>query len=121
MTVRDNRDSRDDEMAYILDGEFLPRYVGKGLGDMRYEDAVDLSVIKRKARGLPADLDFIYRVVPPPRKQKRGGNPLHTPRASINNPYFCAYCGYQSTRRSNMKNHLEKVHDDSTTEPFQNH
>ncbi len=121
MAARENRDSRDDEIAYILDDQDLPRYVGKGLGDMRYEDAVDLSILKRKARGLPADLESISLVAPPPQKPKRSGKSPYIPRASKNNPYFCTYCGYQSTRRGNMKDHLEKVHDDSTTEPFQTH
>ena len=38
-------------------------------------------------------------------------------RASKNNPYVCDYCGYRSTRYSNMISHLEKAHNDSTTDP----
>jgi len=118
MAARENRDSREDEMAYDLDREFLPVYAGKGLGNLRYKDAIELSVIRRTALGLPADLEFISRVAPPPKKLKRGSKSPRAPRASKNNPYICAYCGYRSTRRGNMKNHLEKVHDDSTTEPL---
>lgn len=117
MAARENRDSRDDEMAYRLDDEDLPVYVGKGLGDMRYEDAVDLSIIRRKTKGLPADLEFISRVAPPPKKLKRGVKSPQTPRASKNNPYICDYCGYRSTRYDNMIKHLEKVHDDRSTDP----
>ena len=117
MAANENRDSRDDEMAYDLDRESLPVYVGKGLGNLRYEDAIELSRIKRTAMGLRADRDFISMFAPLPEKPKRGGKSPRAPRASKNNPYICAYCGYQSTRRGNMKNHLEKIHDDSTTEP----
>ena len=38
-------------------------------------------------------------------------------RASKHNPYVCDYCGYRSTRYSNMVSHLEKVHEDFTTDP----
>jgi len=42
---------------------------------------------------------------------------LYTFRASKNNPYICDYCGYRTTRYSNMIAHLEKVHDDYATDP----
>jgi len=38
-------------------------------------------------------------------------------RASKNNPYICDYCGYRTTRYGNMITHLEKVHNDRTTDP----
>ncbi len=38
-------------------------------------------------------------------------------RASKNNPYICDHCGYRTTRYSNMIAHLEKVHDDLSTDP----
>ena len=117
MAARENRDSRDDEMAYDLDREFLPVYAGKGLGNLRYKDAIELSVIRRTALGLPADLEFISQFVPPPKKPKKGGESPHTPRASKNNPYICDYCGYRTTRYGNMKNHLEKIHNDRSTDP----
>ena len=117
MAARENKDSRDDELAYTLDKEFLPVYVGKGLGDLYYEDAVELSVIKRNALGLPADSEFISLVVPRPEKPKRGSKSPRAHRASKNNPYICDYCGYRSTRCDNMKKHLENVHDDSATDP----
>jgi len=41
----------------------------------------------------------------------------HTFRASKNNPYICDYCGYRTTRYSNMIAHLEKVHGDYATDP----
>lgn len=41
----------------------------------------------------------------------------HTFRASKNNPYVCDYCGYRTTRYSNIIAHLEKVHDDYATDP----
>jgi len=37
-------------------------------------------------------------------------------RASKNNPYICDHCGYRTTRYSNMIAHLEKVHNDFTTD-----
>jgi len=100
-----------------LDKEFLPVYVSKGLGDLNYEDAIELSVIRRTALGLPATLEFISLFAPPPEKPKRGGKSPHTPRASKNNPYICDHCGYRSTRYDNMIKHLEKVHDDRATDP----
>jgi hypothetical protein len=117
MTARESRDFRDDGLAYILNKEFLPVYVGKGLGDVYYEDAVELSVIKRKALGLPADLELISRFAPRPPKMKRGGKSAQTSRASKNNPYICDYCGYRTTRYDNMIKHLERVHNDRSTDP----
>jgi hypothetical protein len=117
MAARENGYVRKGERSYILDDEYLPVYVGEGLGDIDYEDAVELSVIKRKAKGLPADLESISLVAPPPKKLKKGGESPHTPRASKNNPYICDYCGYRTTRYDNMKKHLEKVHDDRSTDP----
>ena len=38
-------------------------------------------------------------------------------RASKNNPYICDYCGYKTTRYSNMIAHLERVHEDFSTDP----
>ena len=115
MAARESRDSRDDEMAYILDKEFLPVYVGKGLGDMLYEDAVELSRIKRTALGLRADWELISMLAPPPRRSS--GKSHHTPRASKNNPYKCVHCNYKTTRYGNMIAHLKNLHDDYYTDP----
>ena len=117
MTARESKDFRRGERAYILDEEFLPVYIGEGLGDLDYKDAIDLSVIKRTVLGLPADLEFISLVAPPPRKPKRSSKSPHTARASKNNPYICDHCGYRSTRYSNMIAHLERVHGDFATDP----
>ena len=38
-------------------------------------------------------------------------------RGSKHNPYICDYCGYRSTRYSNMIRHLENVHNDYSTDP----
>jgi hypothetical protein len=122
MASRENRYFRRGERSYILDGEYLPVYVGEGLGDLDYEDTVELSIIKRNALGLSATREFISLVAPPPEKLKKertanNGKSPHTPRASKNNPYICDYCGYRTTRYDNMKKHLEKVHDDRSTDP----
>ena len=122
MTARENRYFRRGERSYILDKEFLPVYVGEGLGDLYYEDAIELSVIKRNALGLPADLEFISLVAPSPEKLKKertanNGKSHQTPRASKHNPYICDHCGYRTTRYDNMKKHLEKVHNDPSTDP----
>jgi hypothetical protein len=42
---------------------------------------------------------------------------FYTFRASKNNPYICDYCGYRTTRYSNMITHLERVHGDYSTDP----
>ena len=117
MGAKGNRYSRGGERAYILDHEYLPVYVGECLGNLDYKDAIELSIIRRTALGLPADPEFISLVAPPLEKLKRGGESSHTPRASKNNPYICDHCGYRTTRYDNMKKHLEKVHNDRSTDP----
>lgn len=122
MTAGENRYFRRGERSYTLDKEFLPIYVGEGLGDLYYKDAIELSIIKRNALGLPADLEFISLVAPPPERLKKewtanNGKSHQTPRASKHNPYICDHCGYRTTRCDNMKRHLEKVHNDRSTDP----
>ena len=116
MTARRNRDFRDEERAYILDKEYLLVYVGEGLGELYYEDAIELSTIKRKALGLQADLDFLHLVAPPRERLKKSGKSPQTRRAGKYNPYICDYCGYRTTRCDNMKKHREKVHNDRSTD-----
>jgi hypothetical protein len=38
-------------------------------------------------------------------------------RASKYNPYICDHCGYRTTRYSNMITHLERVHEDFSSDP----
>ena len=117
MAARENKYFRRGKISFGLDKEYLPVYVGEGLGDMRYKDAIDLSIIKRATLGLPATREFISLVAPPPKRPKGGGESPHAPRASKNNPYICDHCGYRTTRFDNMIKHLEKVHDDRATDP----
>jgi hypothetical protein len=117
MESKGNRYFRKDERAYTLNSEDLPVYVGQCLGDLEYKDAIELSVIRRTARGLPAALEYISLITPSPGKLKRGGKSPHTPRASKNNPYICDHCGYRSTRYDNMIKHLDRVHDDRVSDP----
>jgi len=128
MEARESRHSRKYERAYILNDDYLPVYVGEGLGDLDYKDAVELSVIKRTALGLPATPEFVSLFAPPPEKPKRewkdyrgkSKKTSHTSRASKNNPYICVHCDYRSTRYGNMVTHLENSHGDYTTDPRDN-
>lgn len=101
------------EKAYIMNSDYLPIYVGEGLGDIDYDDAIDLAVIHRNALGLPATRESISMIVPPPPRSR----PSHTSRASKNNPYICVHCDYKTTRYGNMVKHLENSHGDSLTDP----
>jgi len=53
MAARESRDFRPAERAYDLNRDHLPVYVGEGLGNLEYKDAIDLSIIYRTALGLP--------------------------------------------------------------------
>ena len=117
MADRDNRSLRRGQRAYILDAESLPVYVGEGLGDLDFEDAIDLSIIKRTSLGLPADKDFIMAFVPLP---ERMSGTSRNSRASKNNPYVCPHCEYKATRYGNMVQHLTKIHGDYSTDPRHN-
>lgn len=114
MAAKDNRSLRRGQRAYILDQESLPVYVGEGLGDINFEEAIDLSMIKRTSRGLPADKDFIMAHVPLP---ERMSGTSYKSRASKNNPYVCPHCEYKTTRYGNMVQHLTKIHGDYSTDP----
>ncbi len=118
MATRESRHFRKGERAYILNAEFLPVKLGEGKGDLDYKDAIDLSIIKRTAEGLPASPEFISIFAPPPEKSKRAS---HTSRASKNNPYICVHCAYKTTRYGNMVKHLENSHGDFSTDPRDNH
>jgi hypothetical protein len=117
--------------AYILrGGDYLPLFVGEGLGNLDYKDAFTMSALKRAPLGLPpVDVSLI---VPPeiarhnPSERSRGewtdyrgtsNKTSRTFRASKNNPYVCNHCVYRTTRYSNMIAHLEKVHGDYATDP----
>ncbi len=110
MAARESRHFRKGERAYILNYEHLPVYLGEGLGDLDYKDAIDLSIIKRTAKGLPAAKEYISAIVPPPKRPVREWNASQTSRASKNNPYICVHCGYKTTRYANMLAHLKNAH-----------
>jgi len=128
MVARESRHFRRGERAYILADDSLPIYIGEGLGDLDYEDAIELSIIRRTALGLPATPEFISLIAPPPEKPKRewidyrgkSRKTSQTSRASKNNPYICIHCGYKTTRHGNMVKHLENSHGDYTTDPRDN-
>jgi hypothetical protein len=111
---RDNRSLHRSQRAYILDEEFLPVYVGENLGDLDFEEVIDLSMIHRTSQGLRADKDFIMAHVPFPIRVRETSSKS---RASKNNPYICPHCEYKSTRYGNMVQHLRKVHGDFSTNP----
>ena len=114
MADRDNRSLRRGQRAYILDADYLPVYIREGSGNLDFEDAIDLSIIKRTSLGLPADKDFIMAFVPLP---KRMSGTSRNSRASKNNPYVCPHCEYKATRYGNMVQHLTKIHGDYSTDP----
>lgn len=123
--------------AYILGPNDLPIYVGEGVGDLDYNDAVRLSAVRAAARGelqsgQTVTPGSISQIVPleiehsnPPERRKRewrdyrgtSKKTAHTFRASKNNPYICDHCSYRTTRYSNMIAHLERVHGDYATDP----
>ena len=117
MADRNSRSLRRGQRAYILDADSLPVYTGEGLGDLDFEDAIDLSIIKRTSLGLPADKNFIMAFVPLP---KRMSGTSRNSRASKNNPYVCPHCEYKATRYGNMVQHLTKIHGDYSTDPRHN-
>ncbi len=121
MATRESRHFRKGERAYILNAEFLPVKLGEGLGTLDYKDAIDLSIIKRTAEGLPAAKEFISAIAPPPERPGREWNASYTSRASKNNPYNCVHCGYKTTRYGNMVAHLKNSHGDYYTDPRDNH
>lgn len=128
MEEREKRQFREGERAYILNDDSLPFYMGEGLGDLDYKDAIDLSIIRRTEMGLPATRDYINAVAPPPEGHEkelrdysnRAGNTSHHSRPSKNNPYVCIHCDYKSTRYGNMITHLRNSHGDYTTDPRDN-
>ena len=97
-----------------MNAAFLPAYVGEDMGDLDFEDAIDLSILHRTNRGLPADKDFIMACVPFPERVRETSSKS---RASKTNPYVCPYCEYKATRYGNMVKHLTKIHDDYSTDP----
>ena len=117
MADRDNRSFRRGQRAYILNADYLPVYIREGSGNLDFEDAIDLSIIKRTNLGLPADKDFIMACVPLP---KRTSGTSYNSRASKNNPYVCPHCEYKTTRYGNMVQHLTKIHGDYSTDPRHN-
>ena len=116
MEARESRHFGRYVRAYVLNDDSLPVYVSDGLGDLDYNDAVELSVIKRTAQGLPATREYISLFAPPPKKERTS----HTSRGSKHNSYTCVHCDYKSTRYGNMITHLAKSHGDYTTDPRDN-
>ena len=117
MADRDNRSLHRAQYAYDLDADFLPVYVGEGLGALDFEEVIDLSITNRTALGLPADKDYIMTFVPLPRRMRETSCKS---RASKNNPYSCPHCEYKTTRYGNMIQHLTKIHGDYSTDPRHN-
>ena len=121
MAIGEDGHFRKGKGAYVLThGDWLPVYIGVGSGNLDYEDAIDLSMLKRKALGLPASREDISTFAPPPEKTGRV-KASRTSRASKNNPYICVHCGYKTTRYANMVTHLKNSHGDYYTDPRDNH
>ena len=120
MAARESEHFRPGERAYILTADYLPVYIREGVGDLDYEDAVELSIIKRTAEGLPATKEYISAIAPPPKRPGREWNAYQTSRASKNNPYICVHCDYKTTRYANMVTHLKNSHGDYYPDPRDN-
>ena len=82
MTSKESRHFRKGERAYDLNNDYLPVYIGEGLGNLDYKDAIDLSVVKRTTLGLPAAKEYISAITPPPERSGRQWNASQTSRAS---------------------------------------
>jgi len=121
MAARESRHFRKGESAYVLNYDYLPVYIREGVGDLDYNDAINLSIIRRTALGLAATQEFISAFAPPPKRPVREWNASQTFRASKNNPYICVNCGYKTTRYANMVTHLKNIHGDYYTDPRDNH
>jgi len=121
MAAREERHFRKGERAYVLTDDYLPVYVGEGLGDLDYKDAIDLSIVRRTALGLLATREYISAFAPPPERSAREWNASQASRASRNNPYRCPHCGYKTTRSANMITHLKNAHGDYYTDPRDSH
>lgn len=121
MAASESRHIRPAEIAYDLNDDNLPVYVGEGLGTLAYKDAIELSIIRRTVRGLPATRKHISAIAPPLERHGREWNASQTSRASKNNPYICVHCGHKTTRNANMVAHLKNAHDDNYTDPRDNH
>ena len=120
MAASESRHIRPAERAYELTDDNLPVYVGEGLGNLDYKDAIELSIIRRTALGLPATKEYISAIAPPLERPGREWNASQTSRASKNNPYICVHCGYKTTRYANMLTHLKNAHGDYYTDPRDN-
>jgi len=120
MAAREGGHFHNGERAYILGDDYLPFYVGEGVGDLDYKDAIELSIIKRTSEGLPAAIEYISAIAPPPKRPGKKWNASYTSRASRNNPYICAHCAYKTTRYGNMVKHLKNSHGDISTDPRDN-
>ena len=121
MAAREDRHFRKGERAYDLTDAHLPVYIGEGLGNLDYEDAIELSIVKRTALGLPAAQEYISAIAAPPEKTGREWKASQTSRASKNNPYKCVHCSYKTTRYANMVTHLKNSHGDYFNDPRDNH
>lgn len=120
MATGESRHFRKGERAYNLTDDDLPLYIGEGLGNLDYKDAIELSIIRRTARGLSATREYISLIAPPPEKTGGEWKASQASRASKNNPYKCVHCGYKTTRHANMVTHLKNFHGDYYTDPRDN-
>ena len=122
MAAGESKHFRKGEWAYNLPDDGLPIYVGEGLGNLDYKEAIDLSTIRRTLQGLPlANKEYISAIAPSPERPGSEWNASQTSRASKNNPYNCVHCVYRTTRYGNMVTHLKNSHGDYYTDPRDNH
>ena len=119
------RNKHGDRQAYVLrEPDYLPVYVGEGLGHLDYVDALELALLRRlspkESESLRLTIQLRADVRPHNEWRDYRGTSRKTPhifRASSKSPYICDHCAYRTTRYNNMVKHLENVHHDYATDP----
>ncbi len=71
MAVKENSIFHKDELAYDMDNQGFPIYVGEGLGKLTYGDVIELSLVRRRAMGFPETRESIAQGVPRPTRRKQ--------------------------------------------------
>ena len=79
MAAGESRPFRRGERAYNLTGDHLLIYIGEGLGNLDYKDAIELSIVKRTASGYRQLGNIFWHLRLLPKKLAGNGKPLRPP------------------------------------------